>query len=306
MTAKHAAREITAFVASDRAETLCVMGPWGVGKTFAWKQYLAEAARKSLITRNYACVSRFGLNSLDELRHAIYENTVPASNAGGAATWDTRASVWANAKTGVRKVRRALGVASSMLTIGCVNFGAVGGLIARSSFLLVCDQIICLDDLERAGRALAAKDVLGLISFLKEERNCSVALLLNDGALKPSEREDMQRLLEKVVDVALAFVPTPAEAARIALQDGRRWGCPAARSRGSPRDHEHPRDPQNQHTDRQGSRDTGRQAEGDCRAGHHLGCTGGVVGIRTRLGASARISKILRPAWGRVRTRARQ
>lgn len=71
-----------------------------------------------------------------------------------------------------------------------------------------------------AGEGLAAKDVLGLISFLKEERNCSVALLLNDGALKPSEREDMQRLMEKVIDVALAFVPTPAEAARIALQDG--------------------------------------------------------------------------------------
>lgn len=139
MTAKHAAREITAFLASDRAETLCVMGPWGVGKTFAWKQYLAEAARKSRITRNYAYVSLFGLNSLDELRHAIYENTVPASDAGAAATWDTLASVWANAKTGVRKIRSALGVASGIVTIGGVNFGAVGELMARSSFLLVRD-----------------------------------------------------------------------------------------------------------------------------------------------------------------------
>lgn len=165
-------------------------------------------------------VSLFGLNSLEALRYAIYENKVPASNAGAAATWDTLASACANAKTGVRKVRSPLGVASGMETIAGVNFGVVGDLIARSSFLFVRDQIICLDDLERAGEGLAAKDVLGLISSLKEERNCSVAPLLNDGALKPSEREDMQRFLEKVIDVALAFVPTPAEAARVALQDG--------------------------------------------------------------------------------------
>lgn len=191
ITAKHAAPEITAFLASDRAEALCVMGPWGVDKTFAWKQYIVEVAQTSRITRNYGYVSLFGLNSLDELRHAIYENTVPASNAGAAATWDTLASVWANAKTGVRKVRKAMGVASGMATFAGVNFGAVGDFIARSSFLLVRDQIMCLDDLERAGEGLAAKDVLGLISFLKEERNSSVALLLNDGALKPCEREDM-------------------------------------------------------------------------------------------------------------------
>ena len=47
-----------------------------------------------------------------------------------------------------------------------------------------------------------------------------MALLLNDGALQPSQREDLQRILEKVIDVALAFVRTPAEAAWIALQDG--------------------------------------------------------------------------------------
>ncbi len=306
MTAKHAAREITAFLAGDRAETLCVMGPLGVGKTFAWKQYLAETALKSPITRNYAYASLFGLNSLDELRHAIYENTVPASNAGATATWDTLASVWANAKTGVRKVRSALGVASGMLTIAGVNFGAVGDLIARSSFLLVRDQIICLDDLERAGEGLAAKDVLGLISFLKEERNCSVALLLNDGALKPCEREDMQRLLKKGYRCRVGICPDAGRGRPDSLEGRRRWRCPAALSRGSPRDHEHPRDPQDRRTDRERSRDTGRQAEGDCRQGHHLGRTGGMVGIRTRSSAVARKSKILRPACGRARTRARR
>ena len=86
MTAKHTGHEITAFLASDRAETFFVMGPWSVGKTFARKQYLAEAARGSSTARNYAYVSLFGLSSRDELRRAIDENTVPASNAGTAAT----------------------------------------------------------------------------------------------------------------------------------------------------------------------------------------------------------------------------
>jgi hypothetical protein len=152
----------------------------------------------------------FRVNLLDDLRHAIYESTVPASSAGPQRSWDTIAAIWTNAKSWLRKVGSSLGAVSGMISLAGVNLGTVGDLIARSAFLLVRDQIVYLDDLEWAGEGFKAGDVLGLISYLKEERNCSVALLLNDEAMVAGDRGDFQRLLEKVIDVSVTFSPTPA------------------------------------------------------------------------------------------------
>ena len=55
---------------------------------------------------------------------------------------------------------------------------------ALLSFLTIRDQIVCIDDLERRGQRLAVGGVLGLVSFLREQRACKVVLILNDEALK--------------------------------------------------------------------------------------------------------------------------
>ena len=69
--------EIKRFLASSDAEVLCIKGKWGVGKTFAWMQYLGEAeSSKKLGLDRYAYVSLFGLNDLESLRYAIFESTV--------------------------------------------------------------------------------------------------------------------------------------------------------------------------------------------------------------------------------------
>ena len=82
-------------------------------------------------------------------------------------------------------------------------------------FALVRDYLVCLDDFERRGDNLNPRDVLGLVSFLREQRNCKVALILNDARLGDEERREFEAHLEKVVDVSLVFRPTPAEAAAI-------------------------------------------------------------------------------------------
>src|SRR5262249_53673411 len=97
------------------------------------------------------------------------------------------------------------------------KIGAYVGGLDRVLFLGVRSEIICVDDLERAGVGLRAKDVLGLISFLKEERRCKIVLLLNEEQLAANERDDFLSLLEKVVDIKLEFRPTAKEAADIAI-----------------------------------------------------------------------------------------
>jgi hypothetical protein len=58
--------------------------------------------------------------------------------------------------------------------------------------------------------------VLGLISFLREQRGCKVALLLNDEKLA-DKKDEFDGLLEKVIEAKVVLAPTAAEAAAIAL-----------------------------------------------------------------------------------------
>ncbi|WP_179043096.1 hypothetical protein [Sphingobium lactosutens] len=89
-------------------------------------------------------------------------------------------------------------------------------LIVPGASLLIKNQIICIDDIERAGDGLAVSDILGLVSSLREEKNCKVLLLLNEEGLG-DEREAFRTHLEKVVDQAVRYSPTPAESAAAAL-----------------------------------------------------------------------------------------
>lgn len=77
------------------------------------------------------------------------------------------------------------------------------------------NQLICIDDLERKGEALRSVDVLGYISQLRDVRNCSVVLLLNDEQLE--DKDEFESYLEKVVDLYLRYEPTSEEIAHIAI-----------------------------------------------------------------------------------------
>lgn len=83
MSIKLVESEIRRFLSTDDPEVVCISGQWGVGKTFAWNRYLKEAQREHKITLpRYSYVSLFGINSLDELKYSIFENTVQSSNVG--------------------------------------------------------------------------------------------------------------------------------------------------------------------------------------------------------------------------------
>ncbi|MBE1528954.1 hypothetical protein GGC65_003410 [Sphingopyxis sp. OAS728] len=213
MSAALVIKEIRRFLESEKAEVLCIKGRWGVGKTYAWLKILGETqAGGKLHAKKYSYVSLFGLNSLDEVRHAIFEGRVSPEKAVSGPDTESLGDLFEAGKSLVLKSRGWLGAA-----LGPVGFGEIGNMLARSAFFLVRDQLICIDDLERAGAGLSSRDLLGLVSFLKEQRTCQVVLLLNDGAMEDENLKQFQRLLEKVTDTIVTFAPSPAEAAAIAL-----------------------------------------------------------------------------------------
>jgi hypothetical protein len=206
--------EIDRFLRDVEPSVLCLTGKWGVGKTFTWKQAIRSAKTKNAIgLKSYAYVSLFGQNSLDDVRAAIVEETRPISAIDAPFDLnDLKQTVKSAASNWRRVLNQARGAAAEYLPIS-------ESISGRWLFATVRNQIICIDDLERAGSGLTAKDVLGLISFLKEERKCKVVLLLNQEKLDEGKR-DFEEQLEKVIDVRLEFDPTPQEAVDIGLKKG--------------------------------------------------------------------------------------
>ncbi len=203
--------ETLRFLQTGDPEVLCVRGKWGVGKTYSWKQNLRESYLGGQVKlERYAYVSLFGVNSLDELKYSIFENTVKGNHITADANIDTFRATLEAAEGLSRKYAWLLNVVPGLKTY----FGSA----SPAFFLTVRNQIICIDDLERRGSGLQINDVLGLVSFLREQRQCKVVLLFNDEAFETADKESLQRYLEKVVDASIAFAPTSVECADIALE----------------------------------------------------------------------------------------
>src|SRR6266478_9056950 len=81
-------QEIRRFLSTSDPEVMSFSGRWGVGKTFAWKKLLKAAQGDGKIPLN-SYVSLFGVNSLEELKYSIFENTVASSDVGVEPSLET-------------------------------------------------------------------------------------------------------------------------------------------------------------------------------------------------------------------------
>ena len=194
--------QIKDFLKSETPEVLCIRGPWGVGKTHAWN----EAYNNNFKTKAfpyYSYVSLFGIDTLDALKLAIFQSQGPVF-----ITEDEPRTICDKIFGFSRKftpfwqdlIRRC-------------RFG--DNLFLSYCFFSLSKTIICIDDLERRGKNLCVKDIMGLISQLKEQKeqkgqkqkNCKVVLILNDEELEGFKKE-FNELKEKVIDVDINFEPS--------------------------------------------------------------------------------------------------
>ncbi|SMQ68593.1 hypothetical protein SAMN06295905_1596 [Devosia lucknowensis] len=210
MSIEHVKTEIDGFIKGTSPAVLCLRGPWGVGKTYTWRGLVDEhAAKRTNGLKRYALVSLFGVNSLDALKAAIFESSVPLEGAAPQPDETTVADLFNKAEKHGRPLIKFMEGLPVLRTL------VPSGITSMLSFLSVRNMIICFDDLERRGKGLDLADVLGLASLLKEQRGCRVVLLLNEDKLD-AEKPVFDRYLEKVVDVSLKFSPTVDEAVAIA------------------------------------------------------------------------------------------
>jgi len=216
MTVASVRKAISVFLSTSTPQVLCIRGKWGVGKTFIWNDVFNHAkANGKVALYHYCYVFLFGLQSVDEVRQSIFENRVSTSETQVEASFE---SIKENVKRlGDIAAQQASRFSSYAKIPYLDNYIAnVAGGFRQIVALAVRDTIICFDDFER--KKLSTKDLLGLISQVREQRRCKAVILLNEDALYGEEKEDFRRYFEKVVDIPIEFAPTPAECADIIVK----------------------------------------------------------------------------------------
>lgn len=208
-TAETTKLEIVRFLKESDPGVLCINGAWGVGKTFLWRQVLDQLRKAGgLPFTRYSYVSLFGLNSLDDVKAALFENMEWLDQ--DATSFAQRGK--AGAKALAARAKKLSDLAGALPWVGQA-FTKARSLY----FSLIQDQIVCIDDLDRCSDKLEVRDVLGLVSFLREQRGCKVALILNVEKLG-GNKEQYDALLEKVIEEKVVLAPTAFESAAIALE----------------------------------------------------------------------------------------
>jgi hypothetical protein len=196
-----------------------IKGQWGVGKTFFIRKFVREH-RAEIAKTNFSYVSLFGLAGIDELVQAIFVNSASTKTLDTTLT-DALSSDEALSTRAKYLLDRAKPLLSRAGGLPIFGVNAMRGFtLGTMAHFFNRNSLIVIDDLERHSASLPVRDVLGVITQLKEERSCQIIIVMNEDALKKDDGDAPYfETKEKVIDRELTFEPTVDEAIAIGLSD---------------------------------------------------------------------------------------
>ena len=162
---------------------LTLNGEWGIGKTYFWNSFIDKHLSEKLKNKEIAYISLFGKEKLSDIESDIIMQV-----------------------SSIAKIKDYLGNSLGSLGFGGVKVSNVLSLIPKADFENI---IICFDDFERKSDKLDSKDILGLISQFKEQKNCKILMIYNQDEIK--EKEVISAYKDKVIDYELNYKPTVEE-----------------------------------------------------------------------------------------------
>lgn len=157
---------------------IALSGKWGTGKTFFWNKFIVD----NLNDKKTAYISLFGQETIQQIKNDLLLQIYTQNGF-------------------VKKIKDKVG---SFKLYG-MDISLALSWFEKKDFENV---IVCFDDFERISDKLKLKDVLGLISELKEQKKCTVVMILNKDELKD---ENLSKYKDKIVDYDFNYEPTVAE-----------------------------------------------------------------------------------------------
>ena len=204
-------RQVLDFLGSPSPGTMSIRGAWGVGKTHAWKEYIVLAHSKNKLKNSrYSYVSLFGIDSLQDLKFQIFQQAISTKMIGEEVTIKSF-------RENVLQLSESIGRKSFRSFFQLPYVTNFSDSLESVAFLSITKSLICIDDLERKGKNLSMTDVLGLISYLKEEKDCKVVLIHNEGMLDEDDRKEFEKYREKAIDIEFEYKPSSRECTSIAF-----------------------------------------------------------------------------------------
>ncbi|HHY1243715.1 TPA: P-loop NTPase fold protein [Campylobacter jejuni] len=156
--------KIAEFLTSKSRVCLTINGPWGIGKTHLWKQ----VEEKINTDKKVVYIDLFGKESykqiLEEIVFKIHQNYNKTVNVTSQI------------------ISKTINIKSA----GIININpdAIFSFLKKEDFNNI---IVCFDNIERRSDNLSLKEILGLVNLLKEDKECSVILILNKNELNKQE-----------------------------------------------------------------------------------------------------------------------
>ncbi len=176
----------------DRKEPICIVikGEWGIGKTHLWKEFINNELKKE----KYAYISLFGKQFLEDLKTDL---TLQLSK--------------------FRKFANDLGKVLEKIKLVSDHLGSIGALLSLLTLKEFKDVIVCFDEFERLSPNLEIKEVFGFISYLKENLNCRIVLIMDEDKIISDKTEVYNKYKEKLVDYEIVLNPSVEENLEIVI-----------------------------------------------------------------------------------------
>jgi hypothetical protein len=218
MSIEQTKKKIISFLKDSESGCLALKGAWGTGKTYLWNELLKTEKKDDFKFENYAYLSLFGISSTQQIKFNICSTSVDKTNIGEKLTLEnileipkekTKKYNWWRGLFTKNRIKKlsTKGIASYARFFSHNN----SELLTALTFNYLENTLICLDDYDRKNEQLNTNDILGLISYLKEQRDCKIVLIFNESTLNNTEKQDYAELREKVIDFEIEFSPTVDE-----------------------------------------------------------------------------------------------
>ncbi len=168
----------------DEPIIISINGKWGVGKTYFWHK-----SKEELTDKKTAYVSLFGKEKIADIRTDIFLQVMSKNE-----------KIVTKTKELVKSIK--------------IPLIDISTLIASLDSQDFKDIIVCFDDFERLS-SIKLEEVLGLISELKEQKQCKIVMILNEEELEPEDQETLSKYKEKIVDYEFNYDPSPSDSLNI-------------------------------------------------------------------------------------------
>ena len=179
----------------ESAICMVLNGKWGVGKTYFWQKFAERNSKK--LNKKFAYISIFGKDDIKQIKQEIILQAYRISR--------TISEISKNAKKlRFDKILDEVTPKLGSAIIECISF------FEKKDFENI---VICFDDFERLSNKLSIKDVFGLISELKEQKNCHIVMIFNADEIKFDG--ETKKYKDKIIDYEFEYSPSVEDTYKI-------------------------------------------------------------------------------------------